>query len=61
VDGTFAGDVGALDLETRLDVMSIDTVEFYAGTARIRPQCNRPGAVCGAFLCWTRGNGEGQW
>jgi hypothetical protein len=58
VDGVFLGDGIAVDIDQQLDVAAVEAVEFYAGTARIPPRYNRPGAVCGVFLFWTRVGGD---
>lgn len=54
VDGTYVGNSREFDIDSHLDVQTIEAVESYAGGAQVPPEFNRSGAECGVIALWTR-------
>ncbi|GBD32712.1 hypothetical protein HRbin33_01686 [bacterium HR33] len=54
VDGTYVGNSREFDIDSYLDVQTIEAVESYSGGAQVPPEFNRSGAECGVIALWTR-------
>ncbi len=63
VDGTYVGNSREFDIDSYLDVQTIEAVESYSGGAQVPPEFNRSGAECGVLALWTRTGtvAQGRW
>ena len=54
LDNRYLGSTGQISVDREIRLLDLEAVEFHTSTAGMPAELNRPGAVCGVLVFWTR-------